>query len=129
MRITVIPASTKTGRAVTRALLDESTTASLSVQGVYRDLNRVPLEFTAHQNFTAVQGDLADSRTLDVRDADAVLAITPPRLDGSDIFENAKIVSENIKIAVQRTGTVKRLVLLSSAGAQFEHGTVSISEI
>jgi hypothetical protein len=124
MLIAVAPASPKTAQAAIRALLDTNQTAH--VKGVYRDLSRVPAEFLAHPNFQAVKGDLDDATTLAFTGVDAVLAITPPRYDGSDLFQWAKIVSENTKLAVQKSGSVKRLVLLSSMGAEHSSGTVSL---
>lgn len=125
MQVTVVPASPKTGRAVIKTLLND--TKAPTVRGVYRDLSRVPQEFLSHPNFKAVKGDISDAASLDFSGADAVFAITPPRYDDPDMVEYAKNVSENTKTAVRKAGTVKRLVLLSSIGAQCDHGTVSFS--
>lgn len=123
MHITVVPASPKTGQAAIRALLADP--ASPTVKGVYRNLAKVPAEFTSNARFEAVQGDVEDASSLDFAGSDAVFTITPPIYDEQDIVAHARNVSENVKAAVQRAGSVTRLVLLSSAGAQYDTGTVS----
>ncbi|KAK3390693.1 hypothetical protein B0H63DRAFT_429337 [Podospora didyma] len=120
MQITIIPASPQTGKATIRALLNDP--AQPSVRGIYRDLTRVPEDFRSNPRFEAVQGDAEDVVTLDVSGSDAVLAITPPKYDGSDVVQLGKTIAENIKAAVQKAGSVKRLVYLSSVGAQYDHG-------
>lgn len=122
MHITVAPASTKAGQATIEALLADS--AGPTVTGVYRNLSRVPAQFSSNPNFKAVQGDVQDGASLDFSGADAVLAITPPQFHESDIVADARKMSENMKAAAQKAG-IKRLVLLSSAGAELEKGTVS----
>ncbi|KAL8367238.1 hypothetical protein RB599_010290 [Gaeumannomyces hyphopodioides] len=122
MHITVAPASTKAGRATIEALLADS--AGPTVTGVYRNLSRVPAQFSPNPNFKAMQGDVQDGASLDFSGADAVLAITPPQFHESDIVADARKMSENMKAAAQKAG-IKRLVLLSSVGAELEKGTVS----
>lgn len=121
MRITIAPASTKCATATIQALLG----SQLEVRAVYRDLSKVPPEFKSHTNFEAVQGDVADASSLDFSGTDAVLAITPPTYDDRDILAHAESVSKNVKDAVEKAGSVQRLVLLSSGGAQFSEGVVS----
>ncbi|KAL8367237.1 hypothetical protein RB599_010290 [Gaeumannomyces hyphopodioides] len=121
MHITVAPASTKAGRATIEALLADS--AGPTVTGVYRNLSRVPAQFSPNPNFKAMQGDVQDGASLDFSGADAVLAITPPQFHESDIVADARKMSENMKAAAQKAG-IKRLVLLSSVGAELEKGTV-----
>lgn len=124
LRLVVLPASTKTGRAVIEALLSDP--RKPKVTGYYRDLARVPANLLASPDFKAVQGDICDGSTLDFEGADAVLAITPPRTDGEDVEEHARVSSQNVKYAVMSTKSVKRLVYLSSMGAQFETGVGEI---
>ena len=123
MQITVVPASPKTGQAAIRSLLADP--SNPSVKGYYRDLSKVPAEFTSNPRFEAVQGDVEDAATLDFSGSDAVFNITPPLYEEKDIVAHARLVSENVKAAVQKADSVKRLVLLSSVGAQYDHGTVS----
>lgn len=122
MHITVVPASPKTGQATIRALLADA--SNPTVKGVYRDLAKVPAEFKANPRFEAVQGNVEDAASLDFTGSDAVLNITPPLYDNQDIIAHARLVSQNTKAAIQKSGSVKRLVLLSSAGAQYDHGVV-----
>lgn len=130
MLIAVVPASPKTGQATIHALLNSTqTTKPISVKGVYRDLSRVPEEFLSNPHFQAVKGDVSDATSLDLTDVDAVLAITPPRYDGSDILACARTASENTRLAIQKSGSVKRLVLLSSIGAEHESGTVGFFSV
>ena len=129
MHITIAPASPKTGAATIRVLLSDTSNSSLKVRGVYRDLSRVPEEFKSDPRFEAVQGNVEDAASIDFTGSDAVLNITPPLyFDDQDIVKHAHLVSENVKQAVQKAG-VKRLVLITSAGAQLESGTVSRSNL
>jgi nucleoside-diphosphate-sugar epimerase len=124
MHITVVPASPKTGQATIRSLLADP--SNPTVRGYYRDLNKVPVEFKSHPRFEAVQGDVEDAATLDFSGSDAVFHITPPVYDERDMIAHARLASENVKAAVKKAGSVKRFVLLSSSGAQYDHGTVSL---
>ncbi|OGM44050.1 hypothetical protein ABOM_007800 [Aspergillus bombycis] len=120
MQITIAPASPQTCRAAIQALLCDS--SAPLVIGIYRDLNKVPAEFRSHRNFKAIRGDLKDRDTLDFTGSDAVLTLTPPCLDGSDFVAQAKAISSNVRDAVVKAKSVKRLVYISSMGAQFASG-------
>jgi uncharacterized protein YbjT (DUF2867 family) len=122
MQFTVVPASPKTGAAAVRSLLADP---SATVKGYYRDLNKVPAEFKANPRFEAVKGDVEDAATLDFAGSDAVLVITPPIYEEKDFIAHARLVAENVKAATKKAGSVKRLVYVSSVGAQYDHGTVS----
>jgi uncharacterized protein YbjT (DUF2867 family) len=124
MQITVVPASPRTGQAAIRALLADA--SNPTVKGYYRDLAKVPAEFTSNPRFEAVQGNVEDAATLDFAGSDAVFNITPPLYEDQDIVAHARLVSENVKAAVKKADSVQRLVLLSSMGAQYDHGTVSL---
>lgn len=126
MLITVAPASTKTGTAVIRSLLAAATDSKVKIQAVYRDTAKAPAEFTSLPNFKAVQGDIADASSLNFKGSDAVVAITPPVFESGDIVAITKERSENVKNAIEKSGTVKKVVLLSSVGAQFSSGVVRL---
>jgi uncharacterized protein YbjT (DUF2867 family) len=126
MQITIAPASTKTGVAIIRSLLTFEN-QSINIKALYRNVKKAPEEFTSHDNFTAVEADVSDASSLDFCGSDAVLAITPPVYDGRDIVAHATNVSKNVRDAVEKAGTVKRLVLLSSVGAEFSEGTVCVN--
>jgi len=135
MHITIAPASPKTGRATVRALLDSLPSTSedgtpVRVTGIYRNLDKVPKEFLADPRFRAVQGDVEDAASLDFSDTDALLTITPPfylSRSAQAVLEGAKQVSLNVKDAIVRAeGRVRRVVLVSSMGAQYENGTGEI---
>jgi nucleoside-diphosphate-sugar epimerase len=123
MQVTVAPASTRTSTVAIRWLLSQNN--SIKVQGLYRDPNKIPEEFRSTERFTAVRGDVADAATLDFSGSDAVLMVLPPAYDGRDIIAHAQTISNNVKKAIEESGTVKRLVLLSSVGAEFSEGVVS----
>ncbi|KAJ3494031.1 hypothetical protein NLG97_g4344 [Lecanicillium saksenae] len=126
MRITIVPAGTKTSAATIRELLKKGP-ATVEVYAVYRNLAKVPAEFTAHENFHAVRGDVEDAASLDLAGSDAVMTSTPPMFDGDeDPFAMAEKVSINVKNAVEQAGGVKRLMLLSSLGAEFDKGVGEI---
>ncbi|RAK95980.1 NAD(P)-binding protein [Aspergillus ibericus CBS 121593] len=127
MLVAVVPASPRTAQETIRALLEtDQLTAPVGVRAIYRDLAKVPPAFRAHAGFQAVAGDLSDAEALDLGGADTVFAITPPRHDGSDMMQWATVASENTRRAIQRAGSVKRLVLLSSMGAEHASGTGEI---
>ncbi|KAM3465105.1 hypothetical protein NHJ6243_001904 [Beauveria neobassiana] len=121
MRITIVPAGPKTSAATIRRLLQEGPT-DVDVYGIYRNLSKVPADFGFHENFHAVYGDVEDASSLDVGGSDAVMTSTPPFLTGEDPFVKAEQVSRNVRDAIERAGGVKRLMLLSSLGAEFEQG-------
>lgn len=127
MKVLVVPASTKTATAAIRSLLHETSPPEqpIEIKAVYRDPSKAPAEFTSQPNFEAVKGDISDASSLDFTGADAVLTLTPPVFDGRDIVKNAETVSQNVKEAIERAPSVKRLVLLSSMGAHLSEGVVS----
>lgn len=124
MHITIVPAGPKTARATIQNLLDDP--SGPTVRAVYRDPSKAPASFLAHPRFSASKGDVASSESLDFSGSDAVLVITPPRFDGYDVGAHAREVSENTRRAVERAGSVKRVVLLSSMGAQYAEDVVSV---
>ncbi|KAM0328652.1 hypothetical protein ACHAQA_005064 [Verticillium albo-atrum] len=119
MKVSVIPASAQTCREAIETLLADG---SVEVIGYYRDLRKAPEHFTKHANFTAVQGDLSEPSTLDFKGSTAILTLSPPKLDGSDYVAVAKEVANNVRQAAQKSGSVQRLVYVSSMGAQFDDG-------
>ncbi|UNI15904.1 hypothetical protein JDV02_002390 [Purpureocillium takamizusanense] len=126
MHVTIAPASTRTAAAVIRSLLAQAPPGSVDIHALYRNLAKVPKEFAEKPNFHALQGDVSDPTTLDFTGSDAVLTITPPAFDGGDIVKRAEEVSKNVKDAVEAAGSVQRLVLLSSVGAQLSEGVGEI---
>ncbi|KAK7978605.1 hypothetical protein PG996_004660 [Apiospora saccharicola] len=132
MHIVIIPASTKTGQATIRTLLADA--PAPTVTGVYRDVHRAPAEFIDNPRFTAVQGDVTDAKSLLApaldcyfERADAVATITPPLHNETDPIAKAREAALNVKQAVSaRRASAKRLVYISSVGAQLEHGTGEI---
>ncbi|RYP61498.1 hypothetical protein DL769_007680 [Monosporascus sp. CRB-8-3] len=124
MKFIVAPASSQTGRAAVQALLND--TSAPLVVGIYRNLAKVPIGFSSYPNFKAVQGDLTDPSALDFAGADGVLVLTPPKYDGSDVIAHARVIAENVRDAVSRTSSVKRLIYISSGGAQYSEGVGEI---
>lgn len=123
MKICVAPASTKTGRAAIDALLKD--TGQHSVVGIYRDLGKVPEHFKWNPWFEARQGDVASVETLNFSGCDVLLTMTPPFLFTSDDpVSTAKEISDNVREAVLRVGSIRRIVYISSMGAQHESGVV-----
>lgn len=124
MHIFVVPGSPKTGQATIQSLLEDP--SDPIVTGVYRDLRKIPVEFKGHSRFRAIKGDVANVGSLNLNGADAVVTITPPQFSESKPITRAREMAANIKYAIGRAdGSPKRLVYVSSIGAQFEHGTVS----
>ena len=124
MKVTVVPASTKTGQAVIGHLL-KSHNSDLAVVGIYRDLAKVPETFKSNPLFEARQGDVASPDTLDFAGSDVVVTMSPPLLfSPGDPIAGAKQLAENVREGVIRSGTVRRLIYISSMGAQYERGMV-----
>ena len=124
MKVTVIPASTKTGHAAIESLL-ASKSPELSVLGIYRDLNKVPEKLKTESQFEARHGDVATESSLDFAGSDVVITVTPPLMFTSDDpISGARSLANNVKEAIRRSSTVRRVVYVSSMGAQYEKGTV-----
>ncbi|KPM35297.1 hypothetical protein AK830_g11285 [Neonectria ditissima] len=118
--ITVVPASTKAGKETIATLL-RSPSQPL-IRAVYRDPSKAPAEFTAHLNFEAKTGDVSTGTSLDFSGSDAVFYVPPPTYDGTDLREFATQAANNVKKALQDALIVKKLLLFSSMGAQYDHG-------
>ena len=124
MKITVVPASTKAGQATIEHLV-AGNVRDLAVVGIYRNLTKVPDNLKANPRFEARQGDVAAPETLDFAGSDVVITVSPPQWSAPDGPVSAvKRLAENVEKAVRGSETVKRLVYVSSMGAQYEKGTV-----
>lgn len=123
LRITVLPASTQAGRETIRALLTDG--KKPFVNAVYRDLSKAPAEFVNNPQFKAVKGDVSEDSNLDFSRSDALFYIPPPTYDGTDSTEFATRNASNIKAALKRAQSVKRLLVFSAIGAQHDKGIVS----
>lgn len=79
---------------------------------------------------TAWVGSVSDSDFLTTAfaGADAVFAMTPPNFGGSNIINNTILAGKAIASAVQAAG-VKRVVMLSSIGADIPAGTGPIAAL
>jgi putative NADH-flavin reductase len=121
LRFTVVPASTGAGRATIRSLL--SSKIPLTVHGIYRDVSKSPAEFTSYPNFTASTGDVSSGEGLDVSGSDAVLYVPPPPVSGTDLDEFSNRTAHHVKEALAEA-SVKRLVLISSMGSQYDREIV-----
>ncbi|OAQ70804.1 nucleoside-diphosphate-sugar epimerase [Pochonia chlamydosporia 170] len=124
MLVTVAPASTRTGTAVIRSLL-AAPNSDVKVQGIYRDTAKAPAEFTSLPNFEAVKGDIADESSLNFNGSDAVIAITPPVFESGDMVAITKQRSEHVKNAIEKSGTVKKVILLSSVGGEIKTNNIA----
>lgn len=126
MRVTISTAGAQTCVSTIRHLI-KTAPEGTQVHGIYRDLAKVPKEFNDHPSFTATKGSVSDASSLDFTGSNVVLAITPPVIGSGDPIKAAEEVAENVKKAIEAAGTVKRLVLLSSMGAECDEGVVRIS--
>lgn len=123
MRVTIVSAGTQTGKATIQHLLDSN--PDVEIHALYRNLDKVPEEFKSAANFTAVQGDMEDPQTLDFSGSTSVSVMTPPVFKDGDALAHTEQMCLNVKNALDAAGSVKRLVLLSSMGAEFDKGVVS----
>ncbi|KAL7627938.1 hypothetical protein AAE478_002133 [Parahypoxylon ruwenzoriense] len=119
LHITVVPASTKAGRETIRVLL-ESESKPL-VRGIYRDTSKAPADFTKNPEFEAAKGDVDTGDGLDFSRSNAVFYIPPPTYDGTDQGKWATQTANNVKNALRNAVDVKRLLLFSSVGSQYDH--------
>ncbi|KAK8091730.1 hypothetical protein PG997_002091 [Apiospora hydei] len=121
IHVTVLPASTQAGEATIRALL--SAEQQPSIRGIYRDTSKAPDEFTSNPRFDAAKGDIDIWSGLDFRGSDAVFYNPPPPFDGRDPAVFAAQAANNVLAALKRVPSVKRLVVSSAMGSQYERGT------
>lgn len=133
MFVAVIPACSGTARAIIECLLNEDQHSHVRVRGLYRDMSCVPHEFRSHPNFESIQGDASDATAiLNVSSGvDTILTIVTTQGNGncygSHIFQLAKRISQNIRLAVQGGVVIERIVLLSSMQIEHcKHGVVSL---
>ncbi|RMJ28574.1 hypothetical protein PHISP_00534 [Aspergillus sp. HF37] len=118
--ITVVPASTRAGKEAIRALLEDGNKPF--VRGIYRNTTKVPAEYASDPNFEAVEGDVGVGESLDFGNSDAVFFVPPPTFEGMDTGEWATLIASNVREAIKKAPSVKKLVLHSAVGAHHEHG-------
>src|SRR6185312_9897247 len=77
---------------------------------------------------TAAVGSVTDAAFLTnaFTGADAVFAMTPPNLGGSNIIRNTTEAGQSFAEAIKKSG-VKKVVMLSSIGADLPSGTGPIA--
>ncbi|VUC21202.1 unnamed protein product [Clonostachys rosea] len=128
MRIGVAPASTRTCAAAIRSLLEQSSnsSSSIEVRAWYRDIAKAPSEFLSHANFEAVKGDVSDASSFDFEGCDVIITVPPPFFKHENMVELSENLSRNIKTAIEKSTTVKRLVMMSSMGAHLYDGVGEI---
>lgn len=122
LTISVLPGSSQAGREAIRALLKDEKRPI--IRAIYRNPSKAPAEFLEDSHFTAVKADVSAESSLDFGNSDAVFYIPPPTYDGTDSAEFAAKNANNVKIALKRTPSVKRLLVFSGLGAQYEKGIV-----
>jgi uncharacterized protein YbjT (DUF2867 family) len=120
LTITIFPASTQAARYTISSLL--SLPSPPEIRAIYRDTSKAPAAFTGNDHLTVIKGDVSTGEGLDFTGSDAVFYIPPPTYDGTDSAVFAQRAAENVKTAVQKASSVKRLVLLSAMGAQHDSG-------
>lgn len=123
MRVSIAAAGTQTGAATIRAIIKAN--PEVEIHALYRNLERVPQEFKSHATFHAAKGNIDDASCLEFSGSNAVLVMTPPIFEDIDVLAHTKDVCNGMKEAIEKAGTVKRIVLLSSVGAEFDKGVVS----
>jgi uncharacterized protein YbjT (DUF2867 family) len=114
----VLGASGQVGSAVANALHKNGQ----PVKGVVR--NPAKAKDLEHNGISIAQADLFDSSALQkvFQDANTVFLLTPENPASNDVMGDVKTILQNYRDAIQASG-VKRLVGLSSIGAQHASGT------
>lgn len=125
MRITIVPAGPKTSAGPIRQLLSKAPD-SVDVYGVYRNISRAPAEFLSHENFHAVCGDIENASSLDLGGSDAVMTSTPPFSAKKTPLQRQRKCRTMSKMPSKEPAGFKRLMLLSSMGAEFAKGVASV---
>ena len=118
MLVTVMGANGKTGHVVAEQLL----AAGVQVRALGRSADR--LAALTRAGAQPAIGDVHSTTDLTAafRGADAVYALVPPRLDAPDILAHYEQINGAIATALAESG-VKRVVFLSSLGAELPSGT------
>jgi hypothetical protein len=124
MEITIVPASSSVGHATIRKLL--ASPSQPTIRAIYRNVDKAPEEFRKNSRFAAVRGDVG-SGELSFGSSEAVLYVPPMVVDGSDTDEFAIRAANNVKQAIERAKTVKRLISQSALASQFD-GVVSTNQ-
>ena len=91
----------------------------------YTPIN-APNSFTSNPDFEAVQGDMENSGSLIFNGSDAIHVVTPPIWDSRDLVEYTRVLAGNVSAAARQAG-VKRIVYVSSMGAQYDHDIVRMA--
>jgi uncharacterized protein YbjT (DUF2867 family) len=120
--IVVMGATGNTGRAVATTLLS----SGKRVRGIGRDAQR--LQDLKERGAEAAVGDVLDSSFLisAFRGAGSVYAMVPPDYTQPNVREYYSRCGESIGLAMRNSG-VKRMVFLSSLGAEHPEGTGPIA--
>lgn len=121
--ITVLPASTAAGRETIRTLL--ASPEKPSVRGIYRDPSKAPAEFTGNPRFETVKGDVGSGTGLDFTGSSAILYVPPPTYDGTPTEKWATSTANHVKSAIEKAGSVKKVVVHSALASQYDHGIVN----
>jgi hypothetical protein len=127
MIIGVIPADSKTASGVIQGLITKGTTANspFKIKAWYRDASRAPSQFVSQSNFEASEGNVLDESSFDLLECDVVLTVLAPAFTNSPMRASIEKGSFNIKAAIEKAGSVKRLVILSSDGPRGYEAVVS----
>jgi uncharacterized protein YbjT (DUF2867 family) len=124
MQFTVLPASSQACSAATRALLSHE--SAPTVIGICRNDVKIPRDIKDHPWFWFTRGDLDSPETLDFAGSAGVLVTTPASFADPDAHAYTRRIATNIRNSVVKSGSVKRLVYISSLGAQHSTGVVGV---
>lgn len=114
--ITIIPASTQSGKHAIASLLNSS--SGPTIRGVYRDPSKAPAEYINNSRFEAVKGDVSTGESLDFSGTEAVFYTPPPTFAGElSNEEQGRKTAGHVLEALKKSGSVKRLLLHSAVGA------------
>jgi uncharacterized protein YbjT (DUF2867 family) len=118
MLVTVMGATGKTGKAATERLLADG----IQVRALGRSSEKLaPLAKAGAQPMVADANKAAELTTA-FRGADAVYALVPPSIGAPDVLAYYERINGAIASAIGESG-VRRVVYLSSLGAELEAGT------
>lgn len=122
--VVIFPASSRSGAQAANLLLSQG----LKVRAVARNLSK--LESLKALGAEIVQADLSQPESIKsaLQDAQALYFVNPTPYDGSDMFKEAQRVAQHLTEALEDS-SVKRVVLLSSIGAEQPTGTGNIRTV
>lgn len=124
MKFTIVGSLGNIGKPLTQKLISEGHEVTVITTSIERQTEIEQL------GANAAIGSVNDAQFLEktFKGADAVFSMTPPNMGGSNIIINTTNAGKALASAIQKSG-IKRVVMLSSIGADLPNGTGPIQAL